>query len=520
MTMNGLQSIPIEKLHEHPENPRKHFDEGHLEDLAASIREHGILTPLLVRPNGGASFQVIGGHRRYRAALRAEVAELPAIVRELDDRTALELLVLDNLQRDDLHPLEEAKGYEALMKQAGYDVQKIAERVSKSTKYVYDRVKLLQLTPEARKIFLDGEITAGHAILLARLNSTDQERAIGSADANTWKLGGLFLPDLGKDDYLELELDEEDDEGLRHHRKAVSVREFESWIAREVRFRPEEVDLPNLFPETAAALEAAEEEELKVIKITSEYRVPDGARDKERTYGFQSWKRADGEPEAENWYGGRKKPSKTCEHSVMGVVVAGAGRGEAFRVCIAKKKCEVHWKEEQKAKAKAAGNGSRSRDDYAAQQQRWEEQRKREEAERVRWVKAAPKLLEALAEKIKAASAEDLIEHIVKEIAPNGAGARDLEKHIQRGTTIEDAIRYCVFMIISDDVTSRWQAPTRAPKALKPFGIDAKKIVNEVAPKEKKARKPKAKKAAPGTGKGARARRRKKSADVSTEAAG
>lgn len=501
-----LQHIPLRDLKEHPDNPRKHFDPVSLTDLAASILVHGILTPLLVRPNH-QGFQVIGGHRRFRAAHLAELEAVPAIVHELDDRAALELMVLDNLQRDDLHPLEEAEGYAALMKEAGYDVDAIAQRISKSTKYVYDRIKLLQLVPLARKIFLDGEITVGHAILLARLSTADQARAMGiEADDPTYFLGGGLFEHESVEDDPGLDLDDE-----REPRKAVSVRELETWINKNVRFRPEEVDLPNLFPETAAALATAAEEELKVVKITYDHQLRPATKEEgERTYSRDSWKRADGEVDHED-YLSKSKPSKTCEHSVLGVIVAGRGRGHTLKVCVAKKKCTVHWKEEQQAaNERGAPNGAGTTmgaTDYAAKEQarrqREAAERARDEAERERWKKAAPKLQEALATKLSATPATKLIDLIVDRLKAYGTPAKS--KFIDRGKTLEEAIQFAAFLVLSPTIVS-WDATRRAPAELKKYGIDAKKIVDQVAPREK----PKKEAAAKAAKKKAPAKKRKK----------
>lgn len=165
----NFQNVPTDQLHEHPHNPRSHFDPAQLAELADSIKAKGVLNPLLVRPNGKKGFQVLAGARRLRAARGAGLTEVPVIVRELDDEAAFELMLIDNLQRSDIHPLDEAKGYQILMNSPGYDVARIAERVGRSVKYIYDRVKLLSLTKQAQDLFLEGKFTAGHAILLARL---------------------------------------------------------------------------------------------------------------------------------------------------------------------------------------------------------------------------------------------------------------------------------------------------------------------------------------------------------------
>lgn len=489
MSTHVLKSIRLEELFPSPTNPRKTFDDLKLQEMSRSIREVGILEPLLVRAhvNGKTTYEVVAGERRYRAAKIAEAGEVPCIVRELTDVQVLEIQTIENLQRDDLHPLEEAAGYAALMKEAGYDVDRIAERISKSAKYVYDRIKLLQLIKPLQKVFLDGEITASHAILLARLSKADQERLHGEGepDGSPYQLRGLW-----QEEDAEPGLDLDD----KVSRKPISVRELERFIDDHVRFRPEEVDLPNLFPATAAALAAAKEEELKVVKITRDYRVNDDARDeKEKTYGEQAWKRADGQVDVGRY--GKAKRSKTCEHSVLGVVVSGFGRGEAFKVCVAKKKCTVHWAAEQKAaNERGAPNGAGTKKGKAAAQDTWQQQearrRKQEEeakAERARWKKAAPQLISALVAQVTAAPIEDLVDVVVASCKGWGPPS----KAMARGKTVEDGVRYAAFLDLSSDFSSEWHFRDAATKALKRFGVDAKKIVDEVAPKPPPEKKPK-----------------------------
>ncbi len=475
--------LPLEMLEESPDNPRKHFEPVALQQLADSIREHGVLTPLIVRELGDGPHMIAAGHRRRRATEMAGRTEAPCLMREMSDVEFLELLTIDNLQRDDLHPMEEAQGFRTLMTGAGYDIPKIAARIGKSTKYVYDRVKLLQLIKPAQQMFLNNEFTAGHAILLARLTPKDQERAIGENDGRWGKLEGLFTAEYA-DDMLELGAKEEP-------RKPVSVREFQQWISDHVRFDPEKVDTPNLFPATAAALTEAGAHDMKVVKITRDYRVSDDAKDpKERTYGDGSWKRADGQTEKPPH--GKAYVGKECEHAVLGVVVAGPGQGEAFKVCVAKKKCAVHWPAEVRA-AKAAANGtapakkkkSHQPDNSYYEKQQAESDKRRAEGDR--WLKARPALFEALAAKIaKAATgATSPLGQLV--IAECKGYQRSVPKEIIPGKTADDLVRYVGCLILSGTMNDGWNAPAAVPAALKPFGIDAKAIVDEVAPKESKA---------------------------------
>src|ERR1041384_4752546 len=219
-----------------------------------------------------------------------------------------------------------------LMEKAGYDVAKLAARIGLSIKYVYDRLKLLQLIPEAKKYLETGVINAGHAILLARLKPADQKRVIGNPDRINrygYRDGtGLFQPEYAEDDPDQPGLE------LKQPVKARSVRELATYINDHVRFRPEQNDLPTLFPAAAAALEAAQDDDLAPIYITYDHVLRDSAKDgKVRTYSVVSWPRADG-----------KQGAKPCAWSRWGLVAAGRDRGDAFRVCVNRDKCTVHFK--------------------------------------------------------------------------------------------------------------------------------------------------------------------------------
>ena len=313
-----VRRIPLAELHESPLNPREHYDAAALAELAASLLQTGQLTPIIVRPRKAGGFEIAAGHRRLRAAKIAcaqqpdgaryrGLTELEAKVVALDERAFIEVLNIENLQRDDLHPLEEAHGFRDLMEKAGYDVGKIAARIGRSPKYVYDRLKLLQLTPAAKKLFLAGAYEAGHAIQLARLTPEQQARAIGevedvvdSGEYAAHRVSLLLRPDTAADGELP----------LHDQVKPVSVREFQQAIQEKIRATPERVD-PFLFPESVKALAAAQEEKLSVIHITREYRVSDEARDEKiKTYGQGAWERADGAVE-EEWGTGVTPKLKT-----------------------------------------------------------------------------------------------------------------------------------------------------------------------------------------------------------------
>lgn len=177
----SFQTISLKNIEESKTNPRKRFDDKALAELAESIKGKGVLQPVLVRllsKNGTDKYELVAGARRFRAASIAGLEDIPCIVKEWTDEQALEVQVIENLQREDVHPLEEALGYKALLDTGHYEVEGIAAKVGKSLSYIYSRQKLLALSPEAQKEFLAGEITAGHAILLARVQDHYQELAL------------------------------------------------------------------------------------------------------------------------------------------------------------------------------------------------------------------------------------------------------------------------------------------------------------------------------------------------------
>jgi ParB family transcriptional regulator, chromosome partitioning protein len=177
--------VPVEFLHPNPRNPRRLFAEAELDELAASIRERGIIQPILVRTARSApdSYEIIAGERRWRAAQRAGTHDVPIVILEVNDREALELAIVENVQRTDLNPLEEAMGYQALTDEFGHNQDEIAKIVGKSRSHVANTIRLLKL-PESVKAYLnEGKISAGHARAL--LGQADPEAMARQIVANS-----------------------------------------------------------------------------------------------------------------------------------------------------------------------------------------------------------------------------------------------------------------------------------------------------------------------------------------------
>jgi ParB family chromosome partitioning protein len=173
-----FQLIPLRQLRESALNPRRHYNEQALDELAASIREQGLLTPPLVRPAPDGCFEIAAGHRRFRASQRAGLTEIPVIVREMTDQQFLEVMTIENLHREDIHPLEEAEGYQRLIERYGYTPATLAERVGRSESYIAKRLALAKLVNPLKEAFLQGEIELGHALLLCRLPDKDQAHVL------------------------------------------------------------------------------------------------------------------------------------------------------------------------------------------------------------------------------------------------------------------------------------------------------------------------------------------------------
>ena len=173
----GSLYLPISQVESCSSQPRKHFDEASLAELADSIRQHGIIQPLTVRKLASGYYQIIAGERRWRAARLAGLQEVPVIVMEADDRKAAELAMIENLQREDLNPMEEAAGYQALMEQHHMTQEEAAQRVGKSRSAVANSLRLLNLAPAVRKLVEEDKLSAGHARALLPLPPALQEKA-------------------------------------------------------------------------------------------------------------------------------------------------------------------------------------------------------------------------------------------------------------------------------------------------------------------------------------------------------
>jgi ParB family transcriptional regulator, chromosome partitioning protein len=183
----GQRRVPIEYLRANPRNPRKSFSQDDLADLATSIREKGIVQPILVRAAGEESdrFEIIAGERRWRAAQLAGLHDVPVVVHRVDDREALEIAIIENVQRADLNALEEAEGYQRLIEEFGYNQAQLGEVIGKSRSHVANTLRLLKLPDSVRGMIVSGELSAGHArTLVTHADPERLARAIADSGLN------------------------------------------------------------------------------------------------------------------------------------------------------------------------------------------------------------------------------------------------------------------------------------------------------------------------------------------------
>lgn len=181
---SAYRMLPLHRVEPNPEQPRQDFDEEELTALSESIRQHGILQPLTVRETGAGYYQIIAGERRWRAARMAELTEVPAIVVEADDKKAMELALIENLQRQDLNSVEEALGYRSLIEEFGLTQEEAASRVGKSRPAVANSLRLLSLDEKVLEILRAGTISAGHAKAILMLKSGKKQQEAAQKIAN------------------------------------------------------------------------------------------------------------------------------------------------------------------------------------------------------------------------------------------------------------------------------------------------------------------------------------------------
>jgi ParB family chromosome partitioning protein len=361
-TQSEYRDLPLDWLVVSATNPRKTFDEDAMQELAASIRENGVLQPLLVRPRAERSFEIVFGERRYRGAAMAERETVPVCIREMTDAQVLEAQLVENLQRQDVHPLHEAQGFAALLRleEPKYSIELIAAKCGKSAGYVASRLRLTELAPAAVEAFTKDEIGLGHALLLAKIQPGQQEEALAAC----WQ--------------------ESYTGGSKAKRILLPVRHLQQWIEHNILlelatapFSKEDatlvpeggscVDCPKrtghnalLFSEWAAQCgQQCTDPACYQTKIDAHVRQTIAAKPKLVQISTAYGKPIDGSPVIpRNKYVEirQEKPKsknerdwpeyKTCKYTTEAIVTEGTDKGETKRIC-SNPECPVHHPKRQ-----------------------------------------------------------------------------------------------------------------------------------------------------------------------------
>ena len=174
----GVRIVQVDRIEPNPEQPRLAFNQETLDELAASIREHGVLQPILVRPIGQNTYQLIAGERRWRASKQAGLETIPALIEEIDDDTALEISIIENLQREDISPLDEAAMYDRMVTEHGYSIRKLADKLGKDKGYVENRLRLADAPEEVRELVSLRKDTLSHAYVLMKVQDPKRRRRL------------------------------------------------------------------------------------------------------------------------------------------------------------------------------------------------------------------------------------------------------------------------------------------------------------------------------------------------------
>jgi ParB family chromosome partitioning protein len=174
----GVRIVPVGRIDSNPQQPRLAFNQETLDELTASIREHGVLQPILVRPIGQNRYQLVAGERRWRASKQAGLETIPALIEEIDDDTALEISIIENLQREDISPLDEAAMYDRMVRDHGYSIRKLADKLGKDKGYLENRLRLADAPPEIRELVSLRKDTLSHAYELMKVDDPKKRRRL------------------------------------------------------------------------------------------------------------------------------------------------------------------------------------------------------------------------------------------------------------------------------------------------------------------------------------------------------
>lgn len=408
---SAFQFLAIDTIHESTTNPRQTFEPIKLEELAESIRQHGVIQPITVRPNADG-FEIVAGARRFRAAQLAELFSLPCRVVELDDAAAMEWQLVENSQRVDVHPYEEAQGFQRLLDLPGYDVNALVAKSGKSASHIYARLSLLQLIHEVAKAFVEERITTSHANLIARLPQEHQAEAFENCWRKDWQdKEAHLLPAKHLSAWIQANLylsladapfDREDTTLKPEAGACVTCPRrsgFNTSLFADVQ-GDQCLDAPCFQAKVTAHIDRELAARPELVAIETAWRAP-----KEQRPGALSRHQYRELPDADN-----PDAERPCPSAKTAIVVFGKHMGRTLTVCL-DDECPVHTNDhhreavdppptlppadeeetEEEAAQRKADHEQRM-DDYQAEQQRREAERKAEyerqqqeyEAEQVR----------------------------------------------------------------------------------------------------------------------------------------
>lgn len=375
------RNLPLAVLNESATNPRRIFEDSALKELAESIRTQGVLSPLLVRPLTDQSFEIVAGARRYRAAQIAEAPTVPVRIVNLTDAEALEAQLIENLQRRDVHPLEEAQGFKALLnlEDPKYSIEQIAAKVGKPPAYCAARVRLTELAAPVVEAFYAEEIGVGHALLLAKLQPAQQEQAIANCFREEWSGAGnkpkrILLPVRHLHQWIEHNVLLLLKEAAFNKRDAQLVPAAGSCVECPKRTGHNKLLFADVSGNSdactdptcyAAKLDAHVKAKIaakpELVQISTAYKQPDGEKTIPRNKYVEIREEKPDTPEKAKW-----PEFKTCKYTTEAIVSDGVDKGELRKVCT-EPSCPVHHPKKETPKADAV---------FKAEQ----EKRRREEA--------------------------------------------------------------------------------------------------------------------------------------------
>lgn len=436
-----ILNLPLDRLRPSKTNPRRRFDQAALEELARSMAPPlGILEPLVVRPYGtGTDYEIIAGERRWKAARLAKLATVPVVIRDLSDVQVITAQLVENHQREDVHPYEKGVAIDRLLKlDPTQTTTTIAESIGVDVRTVQNMRNYLRLVDEVRDAFLDNEITAAHADLIHKLAPDDQRRALKE---------GCFTDvfSYGEDNRRKTE------------KRRQSSRELDDWIKSNVVLNVKKAGKgqgEELLPEVQEAIDAAAIDNAATLLQLSD------------TYDFYDPKAKGPTPLTRRQWALVKKGEK-CDYQQRGVFVLGPRRGQVVTVCVGVGKCKKHFSHTIREKAKPATAKQ------TASERKWVQQRAEQAARAKLWVTVRPQAIKLAREKVATLKPGPVAFGIIAsqmETAGMGGKAPKQPTFTQLMTSIvTDAIELGDADAFLD--------------VAKPLGIDAKKLFAAAAPK-------------------------------------